>query len=139
MKTRRDRYESITPAAIETVVQAFYERVQADTGLGPVFARHVDDWPPHLARMNTFWRSVLLSTHEFQRSPRGAPPVLHRAITDLSTDHFARWIDLFAQTARETLAPEPAQAWIDKAMHIGTVLSRHLRPGTVPITASGTR
>ena len=37
----------VTPEDIARVVARFYERVRAHPGLGPVFARHVTDWPEH--------------------------------------------------------------------------------------------
>lgn len=122
--------DGITSASISSVVDAFYGRVQADPLLGPVFARHVDDWRPHLARMKTFWRSVLLSTHEFRRSPRGAPPQLHAEIIDLSTTHFERWLALFDEVVHEQLDAQSAHAWHARASNIGRILSS--RAGLTP-------
>lgn len=121
------RHASLTPDAIATVVQTFYGRVQHDPVLGPIFARHVTDWAPHLLRMQAFWRSVLLRTDEFQRSPRGAPPDLHAAIEGLAPEHFARWLTLFSDVLSECLASEPALRWKARADAIGETLQRRIK------------
>ena len=121
------RHASLTPEAIETVVETFYGRVQHDPVLGPMFARHVTDWAPHLLRMQAFWRSVLLRTAEFQRSPRGAPPALHVAIDGIGREHFARWLTLFSAVLGERLEPEAAQQWRRRAHAIGETLQRRIR------------
>jgi len=38
----------IDEAMIEKLVRAFYERVQTDPMLGPVFAARIKNWEPHL-------------------------------------------------------------------------------------------
>ena len=40
------------------LVHRFYDRVRADSALGPVFAERISDWGPHLDRMVAFWSSV---------------------------------------------------------------------------------
>lgn len=113
---------------ITTLVHTFYERVQRDEELGPVFEKRIDDWVPHLDRMVLFWRSVLRGESLFKASERGAPPLLHRQISELSTHHFARWLELFAATAQEVLPPADARRAYESATRIGDVLSRHLDP-----------
>lgn len=135
METRRGRADALTPDAIAAVVDTFYERVQHDAVLGPIFARHIEDWTPHLLRMKAFWRSVLLRTGEFQRSDRGAPPVLHAGIEGLSQGHFTHWLGLFSDVLDEIVTPEVAQVWLAKARGIGESLWRHAQHGSrLPIT-----
>jgi hemoglobin len=113
---------------ITALVHTFYERVQRDEELGPVFDRRIDDWGPHLDRMVLFWRSVLRGESLFKASERGAPPLLHRQINELSTGHFERWLELFSATTLETLPPADAKRAMESATRIGDVLSRHLNP-----------
>lgn len=127
MTAQRARHSAITPEAIADVIESFYGRVQHDSMLGPIFARHVDDWTPHLLRMNTFWRSVLLRTGEFQRSDRGSPPALHAAVGGLGADHFARWLTLFSAVLAERLEEGPAETWKGRATSIGDSLLQHIR------------
>ncbi len=135
MTTERARHPAITPSAIADVIESFYGRVRHDAVLGPIFARHVNDWTPHLSRMNTFWRSVLLGTGEFQRSDRGSPPALHAAVGGLGADDFERWLTLFSATLEERLEPAPAQTWAGRATSIGDSLLRQIRgtPTTGPV------
>ena len=44
------------------VVFAFYDRIRADAVLGPIFAKEIADWDPHLEKMCDFWSSMLLMT-----------------------------------------------------------------------------
>lgn len=50
----------ITPQEIEAVVADFYAQVRLHPVLGPVFARHVTDWPAHEAKIARFWRNAIL-------------------------------------------------------------------------------
>lgn len=107
------------------MVETFYGRVQQDPVLSPIFARHIEDWTPHLLRMKAFWRSVLLRTGEFQRNHRGAPPVLHAGIEGLSAQHFTHWLALFSEVLDEVVTPDVAQTWLTKARGIGDSLWRY--------------
>lgn len=132
MTTQRPRHPAITSDAIADVIDTFYGRVRHDSMLGPIFARHVGDWAPHLLRMNAFWRSVLLRTGEFQRSERGSPPVLHAAVGGLGADHFARWLTLFSAVLEERLEAHPAETWAERAKSIGASLLQHVRAADTP-------
>lgn len=87
---------------ISAFVEAFYGRIREDALLGPIFAARITDWAPHLARMKTFWRSILLGSGEYT----GNPMAMHMAIPGLESEHFVRWLDLFYATLRE-LEPHP--------------------------------
>jgi hemoglobin len=114
------------PEAIEQLVHRFYGRVRDDPYIGPVFAKRIDDWAPHLARMVLFWRSVLRGEALFGPGPRGGPPVLHWQIEELERGHFTRWLELFAETAREVFPVDAAENVIRRAGQIGETLALHL-------------
>ncbi len=82
---------------IDCLVDNFYGRIREDELLGPIFAAQIVHWPPHLARMKAFWRSVLHNSGEFS----GNPMLKHLAIPGLELHHFARWLELFYATLRE--------------------------------------
>lgn len=82
---------------IDNLVEDFYEKIREDDLLGPIFAERIVDWPPHLARMKAFWRSVLHNSGEFS----GNPMLKHLAIPGLELHHFARWLELFYETLRQ--------------------------------------
>lgn len=83
---------------IDHFVEAFYGKIRDDVLLGPIFAERVADWPPHLDRMKSFWRSVLHNSGEFS----GNPMRKHLAIPDLELKHFTRWLDLFYETLKQS-------------------------------------
>lgn len=82
---------------IDSLVETFYGRIRTDALLGPIFAERIADWPPHLARMKAFWRSILHLSGEFS----GNPMAKHMAIPGLGEEHFARWLELFYATLRD--------------------------------------
>jgi hemoglobin len=95
----------IDDALISRLVEKFYERVQDDKLLGPIFTAHVADWAPHLAQMKDFWASVTLESGRFN----GSPMAKHVAIGGLEQIHFARWLTLWHKTVGE-IAPNDAAA-----------------------------
>lgn len=84
----------IDDALISDLVERFYEAIRGDELLGPIFSKHVADWPPHLARMKDFWASVTLESGRF----RGNPMVKHIAVGGLGESHFGRWLQLWDET-----------------------------------------
>lgn len=96
----------VTEPMIHDLVHAFYGRVRVDPALGPIFNRILAGrWDPHLAKLCDFWSSVLLKTGRFTGSPMAA----HLRIPELGPTHFARWLELFGETA-DALCPAPAAA-----------------------------
>ena len=91
MKTRSD---ITTGADIKTLVDSFYERVNRDELLAPIFNQfaHVD-WAAHLPTMYRFWESLLLGGNSYQ----GAPFPKH-AVLPVQQAHFERWLELFVAT-----------------------------------------
>lgn len=80
-----------------TFVDRFYDKVKADTLLGPAFA-HVN-WRNHLPVMYGFWSSMLLG----EQSYRGNPLQRHLHLA-IGTEHFNRWLKLFRETIDENFS-----------------------------------
>jgi hemoglobin len=121
---------------IRKVVHAFYGKVRQDAFIGPIFARAIgEDWDPHLAKMCDFWSSVLLMSGRY----KGNPMVAHMRLKTVRPDHFARWLELFHQTAREICAPETAEAFVMRSENIARSLQLGMfyRPGTQDVAKSG--
>ena len=109
----------IDPAYIDAFVETFYASVREDALLGPIFAARIADWGPHLARMKSFWRGVLLNSGEYS----GNPMQMHVAIPGLEERHFAHWLELFyAALARLEPQGEAALAVGQKARMIADSL-----------------
>ncbi|HXD03156.1 MAG TPA: group III truncated hemoglobin [Novosphingobium sp.] len=104
----------VDDAFISALVDRFYQRIRGDALLGPIFARHIADWPPHLARMKAFWRSILHNSGEFSGNPMQRHTALHDAGSPLGEAEFAHWLGLFYATCAELaaergLSPETAR------------------------------
>lgn len=113
----------ITPAQIDAVIADFYAGIRAHPKLGPVFAAHVTDWPPHEAKIARFWRNAIL----FERSYDGNPMAVHKAAGNVRPGMFDDWLALFDQVLERQLPPETAAQWSALAHRIG----RGLRMGVV--------
>ena len=108
----------VTEEMIETLVRAFYDKIRDDEMLGPVFAARIHDWEPHLKKMFDFWSSVTLMSGRYH----GAPMPVHAKIREIEPAHFARWLDLFAETAAEVCPPEAAALFVHRARRIAESL-----------------
>lgn len=119
-------------AMLRELVETFYGKVRADPVLGPIFAARITDWTPHLARMVAFWSSVALMTGRYH----GRPVPAH---TPLPSDaaHFARWLQLFRETAVQVCPPAGAAHVIERAERIArslhiAVQEAQATPGAAP-------
>ncbi|HLS94083.1 hemoglobin [Sphingobacterium allocomposti] len=91
---------------IKVLVNTFYEKVQHDELIGPIFNERIQDrWPEHLEKMYTFWQTILLDEHTYQGRP--FPP---HAQLPIQEEHFSRWLTIFSATVDDlfqgTLADE---------------------------------
>lgn len=115
----RPAHAAILPAHIDALVETFYARVRADARLGPLFEdRLAGRWLPHLAKMKAFWASVLLRSGAY----KGQPVATHRSLTDVHSDDYRRWLDLFRATAAEVFPVEAVPVVIGAAERIAESL-----------------
>ncbi len=124
---------AITRPEIERVVAVFYAQIRAHSMLGPVFATHISDWPPHEAKIARFWASAIL--HE--RSYDGNPLEVHIKAGNVQPGMFSVWLGLFDDVLQAELTPDQAAAWSELAHRIGRslragVVDRDTLPGGIP-------
>ena len=112
--------DSLTIAEIERLVDRFYDRVQRDPVLGPIFNPAVLDWAEHKRTLVSFWSSVALRSGTY----RGNPMAAHRP-HPIQAGHFDHWLALWRETADEVLSPAHAALFADYARRI----ARSLRYG----------
>lgn len=105
--SRKPSLARVDEDQIRLVVEAFYGRAREDEMLGPVFRRHVADWPAHFAKLADFWSSVLNVTGRYH----GSPMQVHAGLDELSPEHFDRWLALFEETLADTVDPDTAKAF----------------------------
>jgi len=109
----------VTEEDIGRLVPQFYAKVRADAVLGPIFNGAIDDWPHHLGKLEDFWSSVMLTSGRY----KGQPMVAHLQHAEHMTPaNFARWLALWAAVTEETLGPEAAAAFQEKAGRIAESL-----------------
>ena len=117
-----DRREAIAAesrldeAILERLVRRFYTAARADPLIGPIFD-HVRDWERHIARITAFWSSVALLSGRYS----GQPMQAHFPL-GLRPEHFARWLALWAETARAECPPAGADLLIERAQRIARSL-----------------
>lgn len=119
-------------AMLRELVETFYGKVRADPVLGPIFAARITDWTPHLARMVAFWSSVALMTGRYH----GRPVPAHTPLP-IDAAHFARWLQLFRETAVQVCPPAGAAHVIERAERIArslhiAVQEAQATPGAAP-------
>jgi len=110
-------------AAIAACVRSFYDQARQDTLLGPVFNHMIRDWDSHLALVQNFWSRALLGTKRYDSSP-----FLSHANLPIEPEHFVRWLELFAATAKASLPPELAEKACAKANHMAESFKAGLFP-----------
>ena len=118
-----------TEADVKTLVDTFYDKVNADELLAPVFNdfAHVD-WPAHLPRMYDFWSGLLLHTSRY----RGQPFLKHLPLP-IAGPHFQRWLGLFTLTVDELFAGPVASEAKLRAQNIAHVFESRLQPNPLSI------
>lgn len=99
---------------IQRMVDTFYDKVNKDPLLGPVFS-HVD-WPHHLPIMYNFWSSMLLG----EQSYRGNPLQRHLHL-EIDKHHFNQWLSIFKQNVDEHFEGEKAEELKMRAQSIAGI------------------
>lgn len=125
---------------IERLVRTFYQRIQLEPVLGPIFAERISDWEHHIQKLCAFWSSVTLMTGRYH----GQPMRMHLGLP-VGAEHFDRWLALFEATVAELCPPASAAYFVDRARRIADSLEmgiatargrieapRHWRPVSEP-------
>jgi len=121
---------------IASLVDHFYEKVQRDPQIGPVFNAAVHDWDAHKRLLTSFWASVALRAGSY----RGNPMAAHRP-HPIRAEHFDRWLALWHETCDEELDEAHAGQMLEYAQRIGRSLKYGLglhpqaQPFGVPIVS----
>jgi len=102
---------------IERLVRKFYERIQAEPVLGPIFASKIENWEHHIQKLCAFWSSVALMTGRYH----GQPMRVHLGLP-VDRSHFDRWLALFERTAVEICPPVAAAHFVERARRIADSL-----------------
>ncbi len=115
----RDSETVIDPEQLQAFLNAFYARARHDPLLGPIFAQAIPDtqWEAHIARIHAFWMRVLTGEPGYSGNPFRA----HQPL-GLEPAHFARWLDLFTETAQMFFDRPARDMLVARANRIGQSL-----------------
>ena len=90
--------------ALNRLTIRFYEHVQSDTLLAPVFAHMGKDHPAHVA---AFLAEVLGGPDEYSRHHGGHPHMIQQHLNrHLDQEKRRRWVSLLLETADELAMPD---------------------------------
>ena len=111
--------ESLTDDQLSDLVHRFYAKVRQDDLLGPVFNAAVHDWDEHLEKLSAFWSSVMLTSGRYKGNPMAAH-LKHGDV--IRPPMFERWLQLWCETAQETLTETGSAGVVAKAERIAESL-----------------
>lgn len=107
---------------IELLVQSFYNKVNNDPLLSPVFNETAAvHWQSHLPVMYDFWSTMLLG----ERTYKGNPFLKHIPLP-INKVHFDRWLSLFIETVDEHFAGDTAGEAKSRAKSIAGIFQYKL-------------
>lgn len=109
---------------IKNLVSSFYQRVQQDELLGPIFNDVAKvDWEEHILLLCRFWNSVMLKTNEYNGNAMLKHIEMNRLVP-FTPAHFRRWLKLFKEEAHKHLPAEAASLIVERARMIGHVIQQ---------------
>lgn len=111
-----------TEEDIQLLVDRFYDKVNKDELLSPVFNGEAQiNWEEHLPKMYLFWGTQLIGTANYKGQP--FPP--HMKLT-IGPKHFSRWQKLFIETVEQYFEGTTADLAIYKAKNIASIFQYKL-------------
>ncbi|MEO8204649.1 MAG: group III truncated hemoglobin [Chthoniobacterales bacterium] len=115
------------------LVDAFYDKVNRDDTLAPVFNDVAKvDWATHLPTMYSFWDSMLFGAGTYQ----GAPFPKH-AVLPIQQKHFERWLTLFVETIDENFVGPISENAKARAVSIADTFARRMGVSLDPTVLAG--
>lgn len=112
---------------LTNVVHTFYDRVQRDKKLGPIFNDVVKiDWASHLPVMVSFWRTIMFGDGGYQ----GNPLMAHMKWTSevkMNTQQFLHWLDLFHRTIDDLYDGPNTDLLKMRSSNMATMLPRRIK------------
>lgn len=112
----------LTQDDVKKMVDSFYDKVNADELLSPVFNGFAKvDWKTHLPKMYSFWNTLLFEGGEY----KGNPFAKHIPLP-IDKQHFGRWIELFIENMDELFEGERAESAKLRAKSIAHIFESKL-------------
>lgn len=107
---------------IKVMVDSFYDKVNQDELLGPIFNNIANtDWDHHLPKMYSFWNTLIFGVTDY----KGQPFPVHAKLP-LIKEHFNRWLELFTVNMDENFQGKNAEIAKFKAGNIAYIFQSKL-------------
>jgi hemoglobin len=107
---------------IEKLINAFYDKVKTDPGIGYFFTEIVPvNWEKHLPVMYDFWENLIFKSGNYDGNAMMPHQHLHEK-SPMKMEHFKQWILLFTQTVDELFEGENAEIIKQRAISIATLM-----------------
>lgn len=116
----------ITTDRIRTMVECFYNTIQQDTMLGPIFDSIVQDWDAHYEKMTRFWSSAVLRAGTYS----GRPIEAHR-FGGLTEAHFRHWVSLFSKSCNDVFTEQEASIFIELGKKMASSIAIRIGVGRI--------
>ena len=108
---------------IKLLVDSFYEQVQKDQLLGPIFNNIIkNNWPKHLEKMYGFWETICFDVRKYS----GSPFQKHIPLP-IEEKHFERWLSLFHETIDHYFNGEKADDVKKRSTQMGIMFQYKLK------------
>lgn len=113
------QYDEVDAQTIHVLVHSFYGTVRQHPRLGQIFETRLDGrWEDHLAKMETFWQSVLLKNGMY----KGKPVPAHLKLKEIASSDYGEWLDVFRPVTRDIFIPELSEEILPIAERIAQSL-----------------
>ncbi len=113
----------LTAEDIQFMVNNFYDKVQKDELLGPIFENVVKgNWEPHLQKMCGFWETIVLNVRKYRCSP-----FQQHIPLPIEEKHFERWLTLFHATIDANFEGEKADEIKSRSSQMGMMFEYKLK------------
>ena len=99
---------------LKLLLRHFYADVRQHALLGPIFNKHIDDWPAHLVKIGSFWVRLTGGPSGYF----GQMPAKHLRL-GIEARHFNAWLQLWDFNCCSHLKSAEAQEMICLAHEIG--------------------
>ncbi|MFN8274612.1 MAG: group III truncated hemoglobin [Flavobacteriaceae bacterium] len=107
---------------IETLVNAFYDKVKTDAVIGYLFNEVAQvNWQTHLPKMYDFWQNILFFTGNYDGNPMAKHKELHLK-SSMNPSHFAHWNKLFTETVDQFFQGPKAEEIKNRALNISAAM-----------------
>lgn len=112
-------------AGLARLLKHFYSDVRQHSLIGPVFNKHVKDWPEHLKTIASFWARITGGPSDYS----GSMPAKHLYL-GINAGHFEAWLQLWRFNCGAHLPSGEAQEMVSLAQAIAARLKGILAPAS---------